>query len=94
MSDPVWQAMMDLRAFLFDTVYLSDRAKAEEPKAFGVVRSLFYYYLENPDELPVEFAPAGDAELPQRVTDYVAGMTDRFALSMFERLFVPRKWMF
>jgi dGTPase len=94
MSDTVWQAMMDLRAYLFDEVYLSDRAKAEEPKAYGVVRMLFDHYMEKPHELPDEFSPADDAELPQRVTDYVAGMTDRYALGMFERLFVPRKWMF
>jgi dGTPase len=94
MSETVWQAMMDLRAYLFDEVYLSDRAKAEEPKAYGVVRMLFYHYMDRPDELPAEFAPADDTEMPQRVTDYVAGMTDRYALSMFERLFVPRKWMF
>jgi dGTPase len=94
MSDTVGQAMMDLRAFLFDAVYLSDRAKAEEPKAFGVVRSLFMHYLEHPDQLPDEFASGNDDELPQRVTDYVAGMTDRFALRTYERIFVPRKWMF
>lgn len=94
MSEPIWQAMMDLRAFLFDTVYLSARAKAEEPKAFGVVRQLFYHYLDSPQEMPEEFHPADDEALPQAVTDYVAGMTDRFALSAYERIFVPRKWMF
>jgi dGTPase len=94
MSPDVWQAMMDLRAYLFDAVYLSDRAKAEEPKAYGVVRSLFMYYLGHPEELPSEFEPQGEAELPQRVTDYVAGMTDRFALRAYDRLFVPKNWMF
>lgn len=94
MSEPVWSAMMELRDWLFENVYLSDRAKAEEPKALGVVKQLFMHYLEHPEEMPEEYA-TGDAEmLPQRVTDYVSGMTDRFALGQFDRLFVPQNWMF
>jgi len=93
MSQPVWDAMMELRAFLFDRVYLSERAKAEEPRAYGVVQMLVTHYLERPEELPTEFRPAEDAELVQRVVDYVAGMTDRYAIREFERLFVPKKWL-
>lgn len=93
MSPSVWQAMMELRAFLFDHVYLSSEAKAEEPKAFKVVKSLFYHYVEHPDELPDELRPAVPDELARRVTDYIAGMTDRFAIRTYQRLFVPRKWM-
>jgi len=93
MSPPVWDAMMGLRAFLFDHVYLSDRAKAEEPRAYGVVRMLFLHYLERPDEMPLEYEPGSETELVQRVVDYVAGMTDRFAIREFERLFMPKKWL-
>ncbi len=94
MSEPVWDAMMELRAWLFDHVYLSDRAKAEEPKAFGVVHELFRYYIEHPDALPAEHRPDESAGLPQAVTDYVSGMTDRFALRQYEHHFMPRNWMF
>lgn len=94
MSAPVWDAMMELRSWLFDNVYLSDRAKAEEPKAFGVVSSLFAHYLENPHELPADLRPSGEDDLVQAVVDYVAGMTDRFALRQFDSIFVPRSWMF
>lgn len=94
MSEPVWDAMMELRSWLFDHVYLSDRAKAEEPKAFGVVHSLFRYYMEHPDALPAEHRPVDPTRLPQAVTDYVSGMTDRFALRQYESLFMPRNWMF
>ncbi|MHB9004037.1 MAG: deoxyguanosinetriphosphate triphosphohydrolase [Coriobacteriia bacterium] len=94
MSEPVWTAMMELRDWLFDNVYLSDRAKAEEPKALGIIKQLFDYYLEHPGEMPEEYAVGDSAQLPQRVTDYVSGMTDRFALKQFERLFVPQNWMF
>ncbi len=93
MSEPVWNAMMELRAFLFDEVYLSDRAKAEEPRAHGLVQMLVNHYLNEPQEMPAEFQPANEGELVQCVVDYVAGMTDRYAIREFERLFVPKKWL-
>lgn len=93
MSQPVWEAMMALRGYLFENVYFSARAKAEEPKANRVVRMLFLHYLDNPDELPAEYIPVEGEEPVQRVVDYVAGMTDRFAIREFERLFIPKKWL-
>jgi dGTPase len=93
MSEPVWDAMMDLRGFLFENVYFSARAKAEEPKASAVVTALFEHYLANPMELPPDERPAEAGGLIQAVVDYVAGMTDRFAIREFERLFVPKKWL-
>jgi len=92
MSEPVMSALLELRSFLFENVYLSKRAKEEEPKAEGVVKALFRYYLAHPETLPEEFHPAVPGELPQRVTDYVAGMTDRYAIGRFEDLFVPVFW--
>ncbi len=92
MSARVWDAMMTLRQWLFDNVYLSDRAKAEEPKAYGVVQALFRHYLRNPDELPSEYASSSPDDLVQCVVDYVAGMTDRFAIRTYEQLFVPTRW--
>jgi len=93
MSPPVWDAMMELRAFLFQNVYFSERAKSEEPKAHQVVQALFLHYLSEPDDLPAGERPDDPALLVQAVVDYVAGMTDRFAIREFERLFVPRKWL-
>ncbi len=93
MSPAVWDAMMDLRAFLFDNVYFSERAKAEEPKAFRVVQALFEYFLEHPEELPAETRPTEHSQLVWCVMDYIAGMTDRFAIRSYESLFVPRKWL-
>lgn len=93
MSGPVWDAMMELRQYLFDNVYLSERAKAEEPKARRVVQMLFSHYLEHPEDLPPDFTQDDHSELVQRVVDYVSGMTDRFAIREFERVFVPKKWL-
>ena len=92
MSSEVWDAMMGLRSFLFENVYLSPRAKEEEPKAFGVVKALFMHYLERPEAMPDEFRPVGNADLVAHVTDYIAGMTDRFAITRYEELFVPVSW--
>lgn len=94
MSESVWKAMMDLRSFLFDHVYLSDSAKAEEPKAYRVVQTLFSHFMEHPEELPGDEPAGGSATLlPDNVTDYIAGMTDRFAIRTYEKLFVPKSWM-
>ncbi len=92
MSDRVYKAMMDLRSFMFDRVYLSPSAKSEEPKAYGVVQTLFEHYLAEPDDLPDDERPADESQLVQAVVDYVAGMTDRFAIRTFERLKIPTRW--
>ncbi len=91
LSPPVWAAMTELRRFLFDNVYLHGDAKREDPKAYRLVTDLFDYFLEHPERLPGDVDPA-DPALPQYVTDYIAGMTDRFAISTYEDLFVPRTW--
>lgn len=93
MSPPIWDAMMELREFLFENVYFSARAKAEEPKAHAVVQAIFAHYLAFPDDLPADERHDDGSELAQAVVDYVAGMTDRFAIREFERLFEPRKWL-
>lgn len=87
MSEPMWAALLGLRAFLFENVYLSDRAKPDGPRSDEVVKGLFRYYVENPAALPEEYGHGPSEDLPRRVTDYVAGMTDRFALRTYEALF-------
>jgi dGTPase len=87
------KAMDDLRKFLFSRVYVQSIAKAEDEKAKGILKSLFFYYLDKPEKLPQEFQPLSDEELPLKVCDYVAGMTDRYALRMYEKIFLPKPWM-
>jgi dGTPase len=93
MSPCVHEAMMDLRQFLFDNVYFNPEAKGEEPKARGLIESLFRYCMAHPDELPEDMRPDDPSRLPRAVTDYVAGMTDRFAIRLYEKLFMPKSWM-
>ncbi|HVL80296.1 MAG TPA: deoxyguanosinetriphosphate triphosphohydrolase [Actinomycetota bacterium] len=81
------EAMSALRAFLFERVYLGPVARGEEGKASAILESLFAWYTDHPDELPAARRPGDD--LVQRVADHVSGMTDRYAIRTFERLFVP-----
>ena len=79
-------AMAELRAFMFERVYLGPEATREHAKIRMVIRSLFDHYCAHPNEIPASI-PQG--ELPRRVTDYLAGMTDRFCIRTFEALSVP-----
>jgi dGTPase len=92
LSDDAFAALDVLRDFLFERVYLRDEARAEQDKAIGLVRSLFAYYLDHPDEVPEEYHRA-PGDLPTRVADHIAGMTDRYALRTYERLFLPQGWL-
>jgi dGTPase len=78
-------AMSSLRAFMFERVYLGPVARREHSKIETVIRRLFDHYCADPDLLP----PSGE-DLATRVTDYIAGMTDRYCIRVFEDLAVPR----
>jgi len=91
MSPAVHKATNQLRTFLFDSVYIGSVAKTEESKAIGLVQKLYRYYVENPGKFPPEYRPFIEAEGIERVVcDYIAGMTDSFAIIQFQRLFVPQ----
>jgi len=85
-GDTVGAAMGELRAFMFERVYLGVEATREHAKIRGVIKSLFDHYCAHPEDIP-DSIPPGD--LPRRVTDYLAGMTDRFCIRTFETLSVP-----
>ena len=89
-GERVGGAMRSLRTFMFDRVYLGEQARAEHAKIARVIRTLFHHYCEHPAELPP--STAGDP-LSVRVTDYLAGMTDRFCLRAFEALAVPKGFL-
>jgi dGTPase len=82
-SEGVGGAMLRLRKFMFDRVYLGEEARSEQERAREALRALFDHYLAHPEEVP---APDRDADPLQRVTDYLAGMTDRFCIRSYEKL--------
>lgn len=90
MSDAVWSAMMELRAFLLDQVYNSSTVMAEVKKARHLIEDLFDYFVENIDEIPAEYRAISEGDDLRAVTDYIAGMTDRYAKNLFQDLFIPR----
>ena len=89
MSDGVWDAMMELRSFLFDNVYNSPVVLVETAKAARLLEALFDYYVGHIDEIPAEYRAISDGDPLTAVCDYIAGMTDRYAKSRFKNLFVP-----
>jgi len=91
-SPEVEAALNELRDFLFERVYVGSVAKQEEDKAIMVLRKLFLFYLEHPEEMPEEFR-RGREDLRVRVCDYVAGMTDRYALRKYHEKFLPKVWV-
>ncbi len=94
-SDEVRGALDELKDFLFETVYNGSAAKAEVGKAQGLIAELFAYFVEHPDEMTGEVRRLLDgrkATVHRAVCDFLAGMTDRFAIRLQERLFIPRGW--
>lgn len=93
-SPEVAEAMTGLRQFMFDHVYHDPVVKQEEKKASNMLTSLFFWYMDHPDEMPEEFLGflKQGAAREQIVCDYIAGMTDHYAIARFEDLFVPKGW--
>ena len=82
-----------LRNFMFEQVYLNSPAKAEEKKVLFLIDSLFEYYLEHPKALPEPGWKGWQKERPLvLIADYIAGMTDHFAETKFQELFIPHSW--
>lgn len=91
MSDAVWRAMMEMRSFLFKNLYSHGDAKWEEPKAYAMLEELFDYFTLHLDEVPEEYRVHDDAPDVQ-VADFVSGMTDRYAIRLYEDLKIPQSW--
>ena len=93
MSDEVLEATNALRKFMFDCVYLSGEAKTEDEKAQGMLWALLTYFEAHPDRMPAEHQRIAERDGTKRaVADHIAGMTDGYALDMYEELFIPAAW--
>ncbi len=85
------EEIMGLRQFMFDKVYRSSIAKAEEHKAVDMIRFLFEYFYNHKDELPREFLDM-DSPLEQKVCDYISMMSDQYAVKTYEDITIPKSW--
>ena len=83
----------DLHKFMYEYLYFNPKAKSEESKVDGMLTAIFEYFVKNPDKLPAEYALIRERDgVDTAVCDYIAGMTDNFALEMYHELYVPRSW--
>lgn len=94
-TEPFGTAMANLRAFMFERVYTHPLAKGEDGKVSQMIEFLFGYFCMHPEKIPDEYRKYQETDGIHRiVADYIAGMTDRFAIGCFEELFVPRVWSY
>ena len=89
-GERILKAIKDLRDFLYEKVYFCPSARVELVKTEKILKDLYAYVLENPAEYVRDY-PGGDS-LEKRAVDFIAGMTDSFALAMYEKVFFPRAW--
>jgi dGTPase len=93
MSFEAQRAFDELREFLFETVYKNPVAKSEEKKAIAMLETLYRHFVAHPERLPDEYRTiAKQEDIDRAVCDYISGMSDRFAVGVYESFFIPRSW--
>ena len=94
MEANMYDSTMALRKFLFDNVYFNPVAKSEETKACDMISKMYEYFCKNTDKIPFEYRKNLDinSTVERTVCDYIACMTDRYAVQTFQTLFIPKKW--
>lgn len=93
LSAEVEQALKELRSFMFEKVYRNPVAKGEESKAKEMLGRMFEHYVKHPEELPEDFQPQLSFDGMERtVCDYIAGMTDNYAVDKYTEIFIPNGW--
>lgn len=93
MDAHILDAYHALHEYMYKAVYLNDYAKREEKKVPHVIESLFYYYVRHPERLPDSMQRIAEEDgREQAACDYIAGMTDRYAVDLYSDLFVPKAW--
>lgn len=97
MSEDVEFAFRGMRKYMFENVYTNPKAKGEEEKAENILKELFRYYMDHPERLSNEYIErmwqTGETQ-ERSVCDYIAGMTDQYAIAKFQEFFVPVSWRY
>lgn len=94
MSERIFTALMDLRTIMFQNVYTHPEAKREEHKAVRMLKKLYEYYIENPEQMSREYQELmkrGESG-SQAVCDYLSGMTDQYSMEKFRQIYIPKSW--
>lgn len=94
MSQPVAEAMKNIRKFMFENVYTNPLAKSEEQKAEQLMETLYFHFMKHFEDMPEEFLNLiSEGEPRERVVcDYVGAMSDHYAISLYESIFIPKSW--
>ena len=93
MSKDMQEAIRVFHAFMYDAVYLNQRAKGEEHKVTGIVEGIWNYYHKFPEKLPADYHTIRETEgLDRAVCDYISGMTDGYCMEVYSKLFIPAAW--
>lgn len=94
-SPEIHEAVDEFRSYMFSKIYVNPVAKAEEEKVDGILEGLWNHYILNPHELPAMFLGIIEKEgIERAAADFISGMTDSFAMSAYQRLFIPSYWSF
>lgn len=95
MTEPYGEAMDKLRDFMFERVYTNEAAKSEEGKVRNMLTFLYEHFSAHPEAIPFEYLKYAERDGYAQITaDFIAGMTDRYALGCFNELFVPKVWQY
>ncbi len=93
MAEADEEMFLKLHGFLFESVYFNPKAKSEEQKVAGIIERLYNHYVNSPHLLPQECLPIIETEgIERAVVDYIAGMTDTYAIKVYESVFIPKSW--
>lgn len=93
MTDEIYKAFMDLKAFMFENVYRNPTCKSEESKTYSMLDGLFTYYYKNIDKLPEVYINLAERFGKETaICDYIAGMSDRYAADTFADIYIPASW--
>ena len=94
MSAEIYEAMMDLRALMFQNVYENPTAHKEEEKVVKMLTELYEYYVEHPEAMSTEYREliVRGEKKEQAVCDYLSGMTDQYSMEKFREIYIPKAW--
>ena len=93
MDPTIESAMEELRSFMFEHVYKNPVAKGEESKAREILKQLYRFYIKYPEKLPADFQPQLTFDGMERIVcDYIAGMSDKYAMYKYSEIFIPTAW--
>lgn len=94
MSEKIFEALMELRVLMFRNVYTHSEAKKEEYKAIRMLKKLYEYYTDQPEQMSAEYRRLIERGEPvsQVVCDYLSGMTDQYSMEKFRQIYIPKSW--